>query len=237
MNKKIISLICILLALSVVLCSCGSEKKETSADSTATDAITETKMADDTLTSPEITEKKEYKEYAIEEDSSVDHPIIKFTMENGGTFSMKLYPEYAPETVENFVSLVESGFYDGLTFHRIIDGFMAQGGDPEGTGMGGSDKNIKGEFMLNGFRKNTISHQRGVVSMARSKKYDSASSQFFICYDDCSNLDGGYAAFGYVFEGMETVDAFLEVERTPDADGNPAYPVSPVVIATAEVVK
>ncbi len=151
---------------------------------------------------------------------------VKVEMEKGGSFVMELYPEYAPQTVENFVDLVAEGFYDGVGFHRVIDGFMAQGGDPEGTGMGGSGTNIVGEFAQNGFTQNTLSHQRGVVSMARSQDPDSASSQFFICYDDASFLDGSYAAFGKVIEGMEVVDSFLEVERVGREGGTPTEPIT-----------
>jgi len=133
---------------------------------------------------------------------------VKVTMADGQSFTICVYPDVAPQSAQNFLNLVRSGFYDGLTFHRIIEGFMAQGGDPMGTGMGGSDKNIYGEFAINGYN-NTLSHQRGVVSMARSQDYNSASSQFFICYDDVSFLDGQYAAFGEVIEGMEVVDSFL----------------------------
>ena len=158
-------------------------------------------------------------------------------MENGGEFIIELYPEYAPKTCENFINLVSDGFYDGLTFHRVIDDFMAQGGDPEGTGLGGSDKNIKGEFINNGFKQNTLSHTRGVVSMARSPiSYDSASSQFFICYVDATYLDGDYAAFGKVIEGMDVVDAFLDVERAVDASGYNSIPKTPIVIEKAEVI-
>ncbi len=133
---------------------------------------------------------------------------VKVTMTDGQSFTICVYPDVAPQSAQNFLNLVRDGFYDGLTFHRIIEGFMAQGGDPMGTGMGGSDKNIYGEFAINGYN-NTLSHQRGVVSMARSQNYNSASSQFFICYDDASFLDGQYAAFGEVTEGMEVVDSFL----------------------------
>ena len=148
-------------------------------------------------------------------------------------FIITLYPDVAPITVKNFQELVGKGFYDGLTFHRVIDGFMAQGGDPQGTGMGGSDKTIKGEFSSNGVQNN-LSHQRGVVSMARSSDPDSASSQFFICYDDCSSwLDGQYAAFGEVKEGMEVVDSFLNVERTMGSDGSPSSPTSPIIMEKA----
>ncbi len=151
----------------------------------------------------------------------MEHNKVEVTMENGGNFVIELMPEYAPKTVENFEKLVKNGFYNGLTFHRVIDGFMAQGGDPEGTGMGGSDENIPGEFAANGFAENTLSHQRGVISMARSANPNSASSQFFICYDDAGFLDGQYAAFGKVTEGMEVVDAFLEVRRIGPEGGTP----------------
>lgn len=160
---------------------------------------------------------------------------IKFTMENGGEFTVELCPEQAPITCENFLKLVKSGFYNGLTFHRVIDGFMAQGGDPEGTGCGGSDENIKGEFRMNGVN-NTLSHTRGVISMARSQNPNSASSQFFICYGDCTFLDGQYAAFGKVTDGMETVDDFLKIERRMSFGGERSTPVTPIVIKTAEVI-
>ena len=146
---------------------------------------------------------------------------VKVEMEKGGSFIIELMPEYAPKTVENFENLVKEGFYNGLTFHRVIDGFMAQGGDPLGNGMGGSDNNIPGEFSSNGFAQNTLSHTRGVISMARSMNPNSASSQFFICYDDASFLDGQYAAFGKVTEGMEVVDDFLTVKRVGPEGGTP----------------
>ncbi len=137
--------------------------------------------------------------------------MVQIEMENGGIIKLELYPEVAPITVENFVSLVKEGFYDGLIFHRVIKDFMIQGGDPTGTGMGGSDTTIKGEFSSNGV-KNTLSHERGVISMARSQKKDSASSQFFICQADCKYLDGDYAAFGKVIEGMDVVDEIASVQ-------------------------
>ena len=131
--------------------------------------------------------------------------MILIEMENGTTIKLQLCPDKAPITCANFESLVSQGFYDGLIFHRVIRDFMIQGGDPTGTGCGGSDKNIKGEFAVNGV-KNDLSHKRGVISMARSQNFDSASSQFFICHKDSTFLDGQYAAFGYVTEGIETVD-------------------------------
>lgn len=166
------------------------------------------------------------------------NPKVKFTMENGSSFTVELYPQFAPETVENFVNLVSSGFYDGLTFHRVVDDFMAQGGDPDGTRMGGSEKKIHGEFVQNGFTQNTLSHTRGVISMARqSNDFNSASSQFFICYGDETFLDGQYAAFGKVIEGMEVVDSFIDVERTLGSDGQKSKPVTPIVIEKAEVIE
>ncbi len=157
-------------------------------------------------------------------------------MENGEDFTLELYPEYAPQTVQNFVDLVTDGFYDGVGFHRVVEGFMAQGGDPEGTGMGGSGVQIPGEFAGNGFAQNTLSHTRGVISMARSQNPDSASSQFFICYDDASFLDGQYAAFGKVIEGMETVDGFLDVERTYNSMGEEALPTEPIVMKKVTII-
>ena len=136
--------------------------------------------------------------------------MVQIEMENGGIIKLELSPEAAPITVENFVKLAKSGFYDGLIFHRVIKDFMIQGGDPEGTGMGGAKDKIKGEFAVNGWQ-NPISHKRGVISMARSRAYDSASSQFFICHADSTYLDGQYAAFGYVTEGMEVVDEIAGV--------------------------
>lgn len=160
---------------------------------------------------------------------------IKVTMENGESFVIELCPEQAPITCENFLKLVKSGFYNGLTFHRVIDGFMAQGGDPEGTGCGGSNENIKGEFRMNGVN-NTLSHTRGVISMARSQNPNSASSQFFICYGDCTFLDGQYAAFGKVIDGMQTVDNFLKIDRRMSFGGERSTPVEPIVMKTVEVL-
>ncbi len=173
------------------------------------------------------------------EDKKMTEEKVKVLveMENGEDFVLELYPEYAPQTVQNFVDLVTDGFYDGVGFHRVVDDFMAQGGDPEGTGMGGSGSNIPGEFSANGFTQNTLSHTRGVISMARSQDPDSASSQFFICYDDASFLDGQYAAFGKVIEGMETVDGFLDVERSYNAMGEQASPVEPIVMKRVTIIE
>ena len=142
---------------------------------------------------------------------------VQIDIENYGAITAELYGNLAPVTVENFLNLADSGFYDGLTFHRIISGFMIQGGDPEGNGTGGSKQTIKGEFAANGVQ-NDLSHTRGVLSMARSQFYDSASSQFFIMHADADYLDGQYAGFGRVLTGIEVVDAICE--NTPVADGN-----------------
>ncbi len=169
----------------------------------------------------------------VNQDFAQNTKQVLVTMESGDAFVIETAPEYAPETCANFLGLVSEGFYNGLTFHRVIDGFVAQGGDPEGNGTGGSGKNIKGEFAANGFDKNTLSHTRGVVSMARrGGDMDSATSQFFICYDTLTSLDGQYAAFGRVVEGMETVDKFLETQR--DGAGMPS---TPIVIKEMKIIE
>ncbi|MCD8086008.1 MAG: peptidylprolyl isomerase [Clostridiales bacterium] len=144
------------------------------------------------------------------------NPIVTIEMENGGVIKAELYPEVAPNTVNNFISLVNKGFYNGIIFHRVIAGFMLQGGDPKGTGVGGPGYCIKGEFTSNGFR-NDLKHSRGVLSMARTAVPDSAGSQFFIMHADAPHLDGEYAAFGKVIEGMDVVDRIAAV-RTDWSD-------------------
>ena len=141
----------------------------------------------------------------------MSNPIVTIEMEDGGVIRAELYPDVAPKTVENFVSLVQKGFYDGVIFHRVIPGFLIQGGDPTGTGMGGPGHTIPGEFTANGF-KNDLKHTRGVLSMARTMDPNSAGSQFFIMHMDAPHLDGQYAAFGKVIEGIEVVDS---IARTP----------------------
>ena len=141
------------------------------------------------------------------------NPIVTITMENGDVIKAELYPDIAPNTVNNFISLVRKGFYNGLNFHRIINGFMIQGGCPEGTGMGGPNYSIKGEFSQNGF-KNDLKHTEGVLSMARSMRPDSAGSQFFIMHKAAPHLDGAYAAFGKVIEGMDVVNKIATTRTT-----------------------
>ena len=149
------------------------------------------------------------------------NPIVTFTMEDGGVFKAELYPEVAPQSVNNFISLINKNFYDGLIFHRVIKGFMIQGGDPEGTGMGGPGYSIKGEFASNGF-KNDLKHTEGVLSMARSMFPDSAGSQFFVMHKTSPHLDGDYAAFGKVTEGMDVVNRIAEVDT--DFNDKPRTP-------------
>ena len=185
MKKTIVLLLAALLLLSL---ACA--KEEVSKADKAAEALLAAQQKNET-----------------KEETNVDktHPIATITMKDGGVIELELYPETAPESVKNFISLANSGFYDGLIFHRVISGFMIQGGDPDGRGTGGPGYSIKGEFAINGV-KNDISHVRGVLSMARAQPYDSAGSQFFICHADSTFLDGQYAAFGRVTSGMDVVD-------------------------------
>ena len=165
-------------------------------------------------------------------EEEVQEPSIYADIEiqDYGTITVALDEKAAPATVENFVKLAEEGFYDGLTFHRIIAGFMMQGGDPEGTGMGGAEENIVGEFAANGY-ENNISHKRGVISMARSQDYNSASSQFFIMHADSASLDGQYAAFGRVTKGLNVVDAVCQAAQPIDNNGTIPAEAQPVIVS------
>ncbi|MDE5781909.1 MAG: peptidylprolyl isomerase [Lachnospiraceae bacterium] len=198
MKKYVITMI---LALSVmmVFAGCGDSSKDKGSD------------------------KKTEKQTESEELLSGKHNV-EIDIKDYGKISLELDADTAPITVTNFVNLAKSGFYDGLTFHRIRDGFMIQGGDPEGTGTGGSDKEIKGEFSKNGV-ENNISHERGVISMARAMDMDSASSQFFIVQTDSTYLDGSYAAFGHVTEGMEVVDKICKEVPSSDLVDKDKQPV------------
>ena len=169
----------------------------------------------------------QYGDYTTE--AAVTH-YAEIQVEDYGTITLALDGQAAPETVANFVALAEEGFYDGLTFHRIIEGFVIQGGDPNGDGTGGSDTEIKGEFRDNKF-DNPLSHVRGAVSMARSQKYNSASSQFFIVHQDNTDLDGAYAVFGYVTEGMDVVDAIVADAQPTDRNGSILPEDQPLITA------
>ncbi len=185
-------------------------------------------------------DNKDKTEENVETEESVDEENMPGSVEGGqkylavitvkdrGTIEVELDEGIAPETVKNFVKLANEGFYDGLTFHRVIDGFMIQGGDPNGDGTGGADEDIKGEFKSNGFN-NTLKHTRGVISMARSADPDSASSQFFIMHEDAPHLDGEYAAFGKVISGMDIVDDIAENTSVSDANGTVEKKDQPVI--------
>lgn len=173
----------------------------------------------------QIVEMEKIDAATLETDTYADIEIEEY-----GTITVALAKEFAPATVENFVSLAESGFYDGLTFHRIMEGFMMQGGDPKGNGTGGSDSTIFGEFEQNGF-DNPLSHTRGAISMARAQAFNSASSQFFIVHENSEFLDGAYAVFGYVTEGMEIVDQICEESEPTDNNGTIPREEQPVITA------
>lgn len=201
---------------TVVLSGCSGEKTTSSSSSQvkATVAqVEETTVASVVYETPDVPDNAVY--------ATID-------VEDYGTVTVALYPDHAPITVENFVKLAKDGFYDGLTFHRIMSGFMAQGGDPLGNGTGGSDEEIKGEFTSNGVN-NTLSHTRGAISMARSSLPDSASSQFFIVHEDSTFLDGDYAVFGYVTEGMDVVDKICEDANPTDDNGTIKSSEQPVI--------
>ncbi|QIK69017.1 peptidylprolyl isomerase [Erysipelothrix sp. HDW6C] len=195
--KKILKTFTFALLLSLVLVGC-TQKAETPKEPTP----------------PETTENDPIV-------SNPSNPVATITMENGKTIEIELFPEVAPNTVNNFITLANSGFYDGVIFHRVIPGFMIQGGDPEGSGMGGPGYSIKGEFTNNGFENNLV-HDRGVLSMARSQDKNSGGSQFFIMTADSPHLDGDYASFGRVTQGMDTVDEIVTAPRgandRPDED-------------------
>ena len=230
--KKRIMLLMVLTA--AVLAGCSG--KAGAADQTKSSAAAET-SAEETKTNEGTAEgTAETKTDAGTADGTGEAAKhhVKIQVKDYGTILVELDPTYAPITVENFLSLAKSGFYDGLTFHRIIDGFMIQGGDPLGTGLGGSDTTIKGEFSSNGV-DNPLSHTRGAISMARSQDKNSASSQVFIVHQDSPHLDGDYAVFGYVTDGMDIVDKICEDTKVTDSNGTVAKENQPV-IESIEVV-
>ena len=207
--KRIIALLLIAVFASTLLVGCGEDESDGSGLADKNTSITV-------------------------EDGKTYYGVID--IKDYGKITVKLDPEQAPITVQNFINLAQRGFYDGLTFHRIISGFMIQGGDPNGNGTGGSGTNIKGEFTSNG-HNNTISHKRGVISMARSGMPDSASSQFFIMHNDAPHLNGNYAAFGYVTEGMEVVDAICKAARPVDNNGTILKANQPVIKSVRIIVE
>ena len=203
--KKLIRMTGILMLIAMMILMAGCGGNSSSSDEQASDQTQE-----------QAAEQTQEQAEPAAEPIGIHHAEIEIA--DYGTIKVELDGDTAPITVQNFMDLANAGFYDGLTFHRIIDGFMIQGGDPMGTGMGGSDKNIKGEFEMNGV-KNDISHVKGVISMARAQDPDSASSQFFITVDDATFLDGQYAGFGHVTEGQYVADKIAAEAQTTDDNG------------------
>ncbi|MCM1541915.1 MAG: peptidylprolyl isomerase [Blautia sp.] len=229
--KKLLKLAVVLAAVTA-LAGCGSTgEQDASGTQDGTDAAG---TQGDTNASAAQAESTGVSAQEQSIDPAGKHHV-EITVKDYGTIAVELDGDVAPITVENFLKLAGEGFYDGLTFHRIISGFMIQGGDPLGNGTGGSNQNIKGEFALNGV-DNNLSHTRGAISMARSQMMDSASSQFFIVHEDSTYLDGQYACFGYVTEGMEVVDAICEAVPVADQNGTVASEEDKPVIESIKVI-
>lgn len=217
-SSKLVSILCAIaiIASMAVFAGCGGETTATSGNKTESTTVAQTTAApieNPVFSTPDVP------------DNAVTAVI---DIKDYGTVTLALYPDDAPITVDNFVKLVNEGFYDGLTFHRIMEGFMAQGGDPLGNGTGGSDEEIKGEFTSNGVN-NLLSHTRGAISMARSMNVNSASSQFFIVHEDSTFLDGQYAVFGYVTDGMDVIDAICKDAEPTDNNGTILAEEQPVI--------
>ena len=223
--KKITVWLLTLALAATMLAGCGSKTDTTD----TTETTEETSAADETSDGATDTADTSEDEELL---TGLHHVTID--VQDYGTISLELDADTAPISVTNFINLANEGFYDGLTFHRIISGFMIQGGDPNGNGTGGSEKTIKGEFSANGV-ENDISHVRGVISMARANDPDSGSSQFFIVHEDSTFLDGQYAAFGHVTDGMDVVDAICEAVPVQDNNGTVAAADQPVITAVTVV--
>lgn len=253
--KKYLAWICVFVLAAAMLTGCGAASEtenaaesvqETNAEQgTETaqemDAEPDTETAQETEVSQEpesmaASDSGEDESTAADDDSSASGELlsgkhhVEIEVQDYGTIEVELDADAAPITTTNFINLAQSGFYDGLTFHRIISGFMIQGGDPLGNGTGGSEETIKGEFSSNGV-ENDLSHTRGAISMARSSDPDSASSQFFIVHEDSTYLDGDYAVFGYVTDGMDVVDQICEDTEVEDGNGTVAAENQPVITA------
>ena len=239
MKRKLLAALCVTAMSAGLLAGCGSSDKteestkteETVKEETSSQEETETKVASsdsDNVASEEEAEKAGFSDGSDEKSDSADTDSENKDSSDSSTTSVLLDTSKEPITVTNFVKLAQEGFYDGLTFHRIMDGFMIQGGDPNGDGTGGSEENIKGEFSNNGV-DNDISHTRGTISMARASDPDSASSQFFIVQADSTFLDGDYAGFGHVTEGMDIVDKICEDAKPTDDNGTIPSDQQPVI--------
>ena len=238
MRRKFWAVLCVTAVSASLLGGCGSEKK--TEEKEASGEVQGNELSDGS--DEEVQEETKEEEAASEEEKSsaaegvtldVSKPLsgthhAEMVLKDYGTIKMELDADTAPLTVTNFVKLVQEDFYDGLTFHRIINDFMMQGGDPEGNGTGGAEETVKGEFSNNGV-ENDISHTKGVISMARSSDYDSASSQFFIVQADSTYLDGDYAAFGHVTEGMDIVDEICKNAKPINSSGLVDTPEQPVI--------
>lgn len=223
--KKSYIIIGIIVALVIVAIVCFAIYNNRIKDNTNT---VEPTSQEENNTEQNIVSNEENEESEVNDMYSSGTHHAQIVVKDYGTISLELYADIAPITVSNFAKLVNDGFYDGLTFHRIIEGFMIQGGDPLGNGTGGSDENIKGEFAMNGVQ-NSISHVRGTISMARATSYNSASSQFFIMQEDTPSLDGLYAAFGKVTDGIEIVDKICEDTQVEDSNGTVLKENQPVI--------
>ncbi len=232
--KKWLGVMLMAFALTVGMTGCGSAS-ESSDDATSpaaavesTEAAGQESQVSDDGTDAQAEDSQSQDGETQDKDLLSGKHHAEIIVKDYGTISLELDADVAPISVTNFVKLAKDGFYDGLTFHRIISGFMIQGGDPSGNGTGGSEETIKGEFSANGV-ENNISHTRGVISMARSQDYDSASSQFFIMHQDTPSLDGQYAAFGHVTEGIEVVDDICADTQVEDDNGTVAKENQPVI--------
>ena len=223
--KKSYIIIGIIIALVIVAIVCFAIYNNRIKDNTNT---VEPTSQEENNTEQNIVNNEENEESEVNDMYSSGTHHAQIVIKDYGTISLELYADIAPITVSNFAKLVNEGFYDGLTFHKIIEGFMIQGGDPLGNGTGGSDENIKGEFAMNGVQ-NSISHVRGTISMARATSYNSASSQFFIMQEDTPSLDGQYAAFGKVTDGIEIVDKICEDTQVEDSNGTVLKENQPVI--------
>lgn len=253
LSKLLAALVCAALIFALAACSsngnetttttapAGQETESTQNDSSSApvDGINTADLTDDETDEPTDEDEENTADssdpHAVVNKTKFDttkHVFVTFTVKDFGEFQVELYPEYAPNTVTNFVNLADSGYFDGTKFHRVVDNFMVQGGDNSEVDV----EPIYGEFSSNGFEKNTLKHERGVISMARTTEPDSATGQFFICNSDTVDfLDGNYAAFGRVTYGMDVIDSFCEVERSMNSLGELAVPMTDIIIEKTTV--
>lgn len=229
--KKSVRILALLLCavLLFLTAACASESYTQSTSTVKTSDAESTESTSDTT--EEVTENNSHRVENKTKFDTTKHVFVTFMVKDRGQFKVELYPEYAPDTVTNFVNLADSGYYAGTKFHRVVDNFVAQGGQNSSV----EAESIYGEFPSNGFEKNTLKHERGVIAMARSTTPDSASGQFYICYAAIPSLDGNYATFGKVVSGMDVIDSFLSVERGINSLGELAVPQEDIIIESATV--